>query len=128
MVKLPESITRAREDVATWLARDPGAHSGKLDPGMLSGVGNLRSDHPIQGELATWRFRKELKVHSVIGNKRAADTPGGTDGTVEYASAHLDGAASEKIVKSGHSVQESAAGAAEVARILHLHLAGSYGR
>ena len=32
-----------------------------------------------------------------------------SDGVVPYASAHLDGAASEQIVTSGHSVQKTAA-------------------
>jgi len=128
LIKLPSSVTQAHEDLLAWLANDPGAQSDRVDPALLSGVGNLRPDHPIQGLVATWRYREGLRVHSVIGNKSAADTPGGTDGTVTYESAHLDGAASEKIVKSGHSVQKSPAGAAEVARILHLHLAGSYGR
>ena len=39
-----------------------------------------------------------------------------------YASAHLDGAASELLVRSGHSVQETPEAILELRRILHLHL------
>ncbi|BAV99641.1 conserved hypothetical protein [Lysobacter enzymogenes] len=42
-----------------------------------------------------------------------------SDGVVPYPSAHLDGAVSEKIVVSGHSVQETPQAIAELRRILH---------
>jgi hypothetical protein len=44
-----------------------------------------------------------------------------TDGVVAYRSAYLEGMASELVVKSGHSVQQSAAGIEEVRRILLEH-------
>lgn len=46
---------------------------------------------------------------------------GCSDGLVPYASAHLDGAVSERIVHSGHSVQETPEALFELRRILHLH-------
>jgi hypothetical protein len=45
------------------------------------------------------------------------------DGLVPYWSAHLDGAASEKVIVAGHRVQESAAAILEVRRILQQHIA-----
>jgi len=42
-----------------------------------------------------------------------------SDGVVPYPSAHLDGAVSEKVVVSGHSVQETPQAIAELRRILH---------
>ncbi|MFI5401669.1 MAG: esterase/lipase family protein [Planctomycetota bacterium] len=86
-----------------------------------TGIGNLDPDNPIQREIVTWPFPPEVMIHSVIGNEEAA-VPGGTDGVVEYWSSHLDGVASEKMVKSGHSVHETMAGIEEVRRILLLHL------
>ena len=44
------------------------------------------------------------------------------DGVVRYESSHLDGAASEKIVKWGHNVTSSPACIAEVARVLKEHV------
>jgi hypothetical protein len=40
------------------------------------------------------------------------------DGVVPYKSAHIDGVASELVVHSGHSAQESPLGIEEVRRIL----------
>ena len=41
------------------------------------------------------------------------------DGLVPYRSAHLAGALSEKVIVSGHSVQETPAAILEIRRILH---------
>ncbi len=62
-----------------------------------------------------------VPFHSIIGNKKAAGVPCCSDGIVPYTSAHLDGAQSELIIKSGHSVQERPQAIEEVRRILLLH-------
>jgi hypothetical protein len=41
---------------------------------------------------------------------------------VPYASAHLAGADSEKVIPSGHSVQENHEAIIEIRRIMRLHL------
>ena len=46
-----------------------------------------------------------------------------SDGVVKYSGAHLDGMVSEKIVRSGHSVQSNPEAIQEVRRILHAHAA-----
>ena len=46
----------------------------------------------------------------------------GSDGIVPYWSSHLDGAASERIVPSGHSTHQHPEGIEELERILYLHL------
>jgi hypothetical protein len=48
-----------------------------------------------------------VTYHSIIGCKDPSP-PGCSDGMVPHASAHLDGAASELLVRSGHSVQQTA--------------------
>lgn len=62
-----------------------------------------------------------VPFHSIIGNKKEAGVPCCSDGIVPYTSAHLDGAQSELIVKSGHSVQSKPQAIEEVRRILLLH-------
>ena len=47
---------------------------------------------------------------------------GQDDGVVKYESAHLEGVASEKIVRSSHSTQSIPATILEVRRILYEHL------
>jgi len=123
IINLPDDINSAHDDLKAFLEKDPGRT--ELDPtgNMMTGVGNLEPDNPFQKEIVTWSFDPSVTVHTVIGNKDRADTPGGSDGLVSYESAHLDGVASEKIIKSRHKgVPETSASVAEVRRILHLHL------
>lgn len=61
--------------------------------------------------------------HSIIGNNRLPHVPleKTGDGVVPYRSAHLDGVASELVVRpSPHSVHQTEAGMAEIQRILNL--------
>jgi len=66
-------------------------------------------------------LRPDIPFHSVMGDRGKGDTPDSSDGVVEYWSSHLDGAASELVVPSNHSVQLSPDGIREVARLLLLH-------
>jgi len=59
--------------------------------------------------------------HSVIGQTREGPVESGSDGVVPYRSSHLDGADSERIVRSGHGVIGNPEAIAEVMRILRLH-------
>lgn len=66
---------------------------------------------------------KGFIFHSIIGNDTKSSDPAKiTDGVVPYSSAHLDGAASEKIIHGGHSIQETPEAVLELRRILRLHL------
>ena len=65
----------------------------------------------------------KVRYHSIIGN----DTPGlplaeSSDGIVPYTSAHLDGAVSELVIPSAHSVQEHPLAILEIRRILREQL------
>lgn len=67
--------------------------------------------------------RKGLAFHSIMGNiTKSDDLNVITDGIVPYKSAHLSGALSEKIIKGGHSIQETPEAVLELRRILRLHL------
>lgn len=67
--------------------------------------------------------RKGIVFHSIMGNITDSTDPDVmTDGIVPYRSAHLDGAASERIFKGGHSIQETPEAVLELRRILRLHL------
>lgn len=66
---------------------------------------------------------KGFKYHSIIGNNTDSTDPQlMSDDVVHYNSAHLDGAVSEKIIKGGHSIQETPEAVLELRRILRLHL------
>jgi hypothetical protein len=62
-----------------------------------------------------------IPYHSIIGDRGRGDTPNSSDGVVPYWSSHLDGAASEKIVPSGHGSPLNPQAIAEVHRILELN-------
>jgi len=94
----------------------------ELDVRLFSGIGNLDPDSPIVMTLGDSPLKKDVAFHSIIGDKDAADTPGGSDGIVPYSSSHVDGVASECIVRSTHSVHQTPAAILEVLRILILHL------
>jgi hypothetical protein len=60
-----------------------------------------------------------VTVHSIIAVDNPEDPKADwNDGVVAYSSAHLDGVASELIVHSGHSTQETPQTIEEVRRIL----------
>ncbi|WP_143276998.1 esterase/lipase family protein [Bordetella genomosp. 12] len=62
----------------------------------------------------------DVCYHSIIARRSPDGSLANTDdGLVPYASSHLAGAESEKIIVSGHSVQQSAAAIIEIRRILH---------
>ena len=60
-----------------------------------------------------------ISAHSIIAVANPEDPQAEwDDGVVAYSSAHIDGVASELVVHSGHSAQESPLGIEEVRRIL----------
>jgi hypothetical protein len=60
----------------------------------------------------------EVPFHSIIGQRRPGRKESGSDGVVPYWSSHLDGAASERIVRSDHGVIGNAEAIEEVIQIL----------
>lgn len=66
---------------------------------------------------------KNIKFHSIIGNTvDTQDTKLMSDDIVSYESAYLEGAVSSKVIKGGHSIQETPEAVLELRRILKLHL------
>ena len=92
------------------------------NPHYPTGIDNLLPDSAALKNLSKIPFVKHVPYHSIIGNKDDAGVPDGSDGIVTYNSSHLDGAASELVVKSRHSVQQNPLAIQEVRRILLEHL------
>ena len=78
----------------------------------------MRSPPPTTGVTPC----RPIKAHSIIAIKGNDIPPAGGDGVVKYASAHVAGVESERIVRSGHSCQGHPATIEEVRRILLAHL------
>ena len=92
------------------------------DVHFVTGLHDLGPDSLFSRAIGDSRMKEDLVYHSIIGDTDHADHPGGSDGVVPYSSSHLDNAASEVIVHSGHSIHRSPAAMRELLRILRLHL------
>ena len=97
--------------------------SDELLVGAINSIKNLSDQDPFVQESAKLPISNRVKYHSIMGN----DTPDlkleeSSDGVVPYASARLEGAASELVVNSWHSVQETPEAIVEIRRILREHL------
>lgn len=119
LIKLPADILINNVKLLAELVKNK-----KIDRSMLSrqnGIENLRPDNRMLKLLGKLEFSPAVPYHSIIGNRFSQGIPGGSDGIVPYSSSHLNGAVSELVVKSGHSVHRNPLAIQEVRRILLLH-------
>ena len=83
---------------------------------------NMTAGNPFLEGLASIPVAEGVPYHSIVAVKDSyLVIEEGDDGVVQYRSAHLDGAASELVVRSSHSTQSDPNTIQEVRRILHLH-------
>ncbi len=121
-VKFPGKIVAFAKDITPLISGEYKAQSNYPKRRVPTGFHGLRPDSLVSQTIAGLPIDSKVIYHSIIGNSASANIPGGTDGVVVYESAHLDGAVSEKIIKSDHNVHTRPAGIIEVRRILHEHL------
>ena len=89
-------------------------------PVISNSIDNLDESDPFVKAAADLPISPGVRYHSIIARTSAAgELEDSDDGLVPYRSSHLPGAESEKIIVSGHSVQETAASILELRRILH---------
>jgi len=120
LVRLPLTILGAFGDVFMAL-QDPGMADGKKpkEPRITNSIDNLKASDPFIEVSQKLPMQPGLKYHSIIAQRKPdVATAESDDGLVPYWSAHLDGALSEKVIVSGHSVQETPEAVMEVRRIL----------
>nr|WP_238394861.1 alpha/beta fold hydrolase [Pseudoxanthomonas mexicana] len=116
LVRLPLTVLAGFEDVLHTLADSdddrPAAPPNSID--------NLSETDPFIQVAADLPISPRVRYHSIIAqNNPDTPLPASDDGLVPYRSAHLPGAASEKVIVSGHSVQEAPEAILEIRRILH---------
>ncbi len=87
-------------------------------------IDNMTPGNPFLVTLASLPIAPHVSYHSVIAVRGDGPPEEGDDGVVEYESAHIEGAESELVVRSGHSAQSHPATIEEVRRILLEHAAG----
>ncbi len=115
LVRLPELLSRA-DRAALLQAVDRNARHLIAMP--VNSIRFLQADSPLLTAIQRLPLSRDIPYHSIIGDRGRGDAPGGGDGVVPYRSAHLESAASEKIIPSGHGANEHPAGIAEIRRIL----------
>ncbi len=103
---------------------NPDAFDSRKFRRFPSSIETLATDSPILKALENMPPPPPpdgAKVHSIIGSLRPTGTDQTTDGVVPYRSAHLEGV-DEKVVRSGHGVQQDPEAIREVRRILREHI------
>ncbi len=92
----------------------------RLQAQLPNSINNLDERDPFVRAAADLPISPAMRYHSIIARTDpSVPLEQSDDGLVPYLSAHLPGAVSEKVIVSGHSVQQTAAAILEVRRILH---------
>ena len=119
LVRLPLTILGKFEDVFLTLQQAEPQHKGSEKLRVPNSIDNLKSSDPFVKAAASLPIKPGLKYHSIIAHRKP-EVPllQSDDGLVPYWSSHLDGALSEKVIISGHSVQETPQAVLEIRRIL----------
>lgn len=121
-VKVPFWMLGRFKEIAQ-LVVDPGSAYPASLTRSLNSIEALSSRDPFMQLTATFPISPRVRYHSIIGhNTPGKPLPDSSDGVVPYLSAHLEGADSEAVLLSGHSVQEQPEAIIEIRRIMHLHL------
>ncbi|NVM87875.1 pimeloyl-ACP methyl ester carboxylesterase [Variovorax sp. SG517] len=123
LITLPVAMLGQLGDISRELIRIAPARQDQGTLRIPNSIDNLSDRDPFVRLSSGLPMNPRVRFHSIIGN----DTPGvaqalSSDGIVPYASAHLDGAASELVVPSAHSVQENPLAILEIRRILREQL------
>ncbi len=122
LIRLPLTLVEELGEALTAVASAHAADgSGNGRP--PTSIDNLDRDDPFVRAAADLPIAPGLPYHSIIARRDpAVPLEESDDGLVPYRSAHLPGAVSEKVITSGHSVQETAQAIIELRRILHQDL------
>ena len=114
LVTLPLTVVSGVAELGTKIAG--------LSKEAFTAVDNMLPGGRFVRNLSTSPIAPGVKVHSIIPVKNEGPPEGQDDTVVKYESAHLEGVASEKIVRSTHSTQSTPATILELRRILYEHL------
>lgn len=119
---LIEDSDHIQKLLSTLIADNPDAFDRKRFRRLPNSIETLSTNNPVLTALMEMKSGPDVTFHSIIGANRPGPPADSTDGVVAYRSSHLDGLASEKLVRSDHSVQKSPEAIQEVRRVLIEHL------
>ncbi|AMV37260.1 esterase/lipase family protein [Planctomyces sp. SH-PL62] len=116
LVRKPDPLMKAYARLIA--ANPPEFFKASFRTGLVTSIDQMRWDSPTLADLLALTPPSSVAMHSIIPVKNGPLGPGGDDGIVAFASAHLDGVASETIVPAGHFCLENPAAIARLRRIL----------
>ena len=100
LVSLPGTLTKMSVDLVKL---NPGAAAQTFT--LPTAIDNMNGSDPFIKTLSALPIAPGVDAHSIIAVKGMGPPEEGDDGVVRYSSAHIDGVASELIVRSSHSAQ-----------------------
>ena len=120
-VNLPGRFVKMNVELMTLQTQ--GLYMGTVG-NVPTSIINMTPGNPFIKNLAAVPIADGVVAHSIIAVDSDGPLKEGGDGVVKYVSAHIDGVASEKVVRSSHSVQGNPEAIQEVKRILIEHAKG----
>jgi pimeloyl-ACP methyl ester carboxylesterase len=117
LITLPVNLVQNSMEYFDYMTDDVKKLLGGKKTAFTS-ADSMSPENPVIRTLAEIPLAPGIKGHSIIAVKGDGDPKLGNDGVVEYTSAHLEGMASEFIVRSDHSSQLNPLAIDEVRRIL----------
>jgi pimeloyl-ACP methyl ester carboxylesterase len=121
-IRFPTDLVAMSADTLTRGVSAGIFYERRAEGRLPSATDNMTAGNPFLEGLAAIPVADGVPYHSIVAVKENfAVVEEGDDGVVRYRSAHLDGAASELVVRSSHSTQSNPHTIQEVRRILHLH-------
>ncbi|SIQ15397.1 esterase/lipase family protein [Solilutibacter tolerans] len=116
-VRLPAAL---QAEVQRLIDGDDAPPRRRDDSPLFNSVSSLDRNNPFVRAATDLSISPRVTYHSIIARADPEiPIPESDDGLVPYWSSHLDGAASERVITSGHSVQEATEAIFELRRILH---------
>jgi hypothetical protein len=122
LVNLPGRFVKMNVELLTLQTQ--GLYMGAIG-NVPTSITNMTPGNPFIKSLASIPITDGVVAHSIIAVDSEGPLKDAGDGIVKYESAHIDGVESEKIVRSGHSVQGNPEAIQEVKRILIEHAEAS---
>jgi pimeloyl-ACP methyl ester carboxylesterase len=120
-VNLPGRFVKMNVELLTLQTQ--GLYMGTVG-GIPTSITNMTPGNPFIRNLGSVPIADGVVAHSIIAVDSDGPFKDGGDGVVKYESAHIDGVASEKVVRSSHSVQGNPETIQEIKRILIEHAKG----
>jgi hypothetical protein len=123
-ISIPDDFNEAWKELMALTPEEMSPSLAEATRGRkLNSVRTLSPHNPVLLGMAALPVAPGIPFHTITGDRGRGDGARASDGVVTYASSHLDGAASEKVVPSGHFLTNDPACTDEIIRILRLQLA-----